>query len=561
MKYFFLFIILFVSEGAFAQQAQDSIMDAMTEAIHKTADYDKKKMAVIQQMERTLGKTSSAFAEKRFDLTEKIYEEYKIFNYDSAYRYSRSLLEIAQQMGDQQHVASAKMKMIFILLSAGLYKETSDSLSTLDVSSSPDSMKAEYFTLRARYYFDIAAYENDNYHSVDYDIKGSAFLDSALAYYKDNSFEKDYYSGLRYFKKGNLDTAFSFFTELMNRPGLTEHEIALTASTISGIYQQKGNTDKSIELLAQAAIADVKSSTKETFAIFRLAELLYKKGELKLAAMCIESAVANAEFYGARQRKIQASTILPLIDAERIAGIEAQRHLLMQYSIVLSVLVLALIFLAYIIYRQVQKLKKAQKLLTEANQQQHKLNAILEETNADMEATNKQLEETNKRFERTNDKLQEANKIKEEYIAYFFNTDSQFYARLENIKNTLLQKISDRKYDEVRFFVDKIDPKREKEELLQNFDKLFLKLFPHFIDEINALLHPEEAIVLKDNELLNTDLRIFALIRMGISDTEKIAQILDYSVKTIYAYKTKMKNKSIVPNDEFEKKIMKIKTL
>lgn len=561
MKYFFLFITLFISEGAFAQHAQDSVMDAMTEAIRKAADYDKKKVATIQQMERTLEKTSPAFMEKRFDLTEKIYEEYKVFNYDSAYRYSRTLLETGQQMGDGQHVASAKMKMIFILLSAGLYKETFDSLSTLSVTNFPDSMKAEYFTLRARYYFDIAAYDYDNYHSVDYDAKGSALLDSALAYYKDNSFEKDYYSGLRYFKKGNLDTAFSFFTNLLNRPGLTEHEVALTASTISGIYQQKGNTDKSIELLAQAAIADVKSSTKETFAIFRLAELLYKKGELKPAAMCIESAVANAEFYGARQRKVQASTILPLIDAERIAGIEAQKHLLVQYSVVLSVLVLALIILAYIIYRQVKKLKKAQKLLTEANGQQHKLNAILEETNAGMEATNRQLEETNKRFERTNDKLQEANKIKEEYIAYFFNTDSQFYARLENIKNTLLQKIADRKYDEVRFFVDKIDPKREKEELLQNFDKLFLKLFPHFIDGVNALLHPEEAIVLKDNELLNTDLRIFALIRMGISDTEKIAQILDYSVKTIYAYKTKMKNKSVVPNDEFEKKIMKIRTL
>jgi len=333
----------------------------------------------------------------------------------------------------------------------------------------------------------------------------------------------------------------------MDKGGMTNHEYALTASTLSGIYLVKGEVNKAIELLAKATEADIRSSTKETVAIFHLAELLYKNNHLKQAVICIESAIKNAEFYNARQRKLQASTIVPLIEGERIKGIEAQQQILVRYSIIVTALVLLLVLLTYIVLKQIKKLKQAQLLLTEAHKHQ--------------QVINRQLEETNNRLEDTNEKLEEANKIKEEYIGYFFNTDSQLYARLEKIKSTLLQKISERKYDEAKFFVDKIDPKKEKDELLQNFDKLFLKLFPHFIDEVNLLLHPEDAIRVRENELLNTDLRIFALIRMGVTDTEKIAQILGYSVKTIYAYKTKMKNKSALPNEDFERRIMDIKTL
>nr|WP_315819338.1 DUF6377 domain-containing protein [Paraflavitalea speifideiaquila] len=128
----------------------------------------------------------------------------------------------------------------------------------------------------------------------------------------------------------------------------------MTASTQSAIYLQNGDIDKAIDLLVQATVADIKTSTKETVAIFHLAELLYKKGDLRHAAMCIESAIANAEFYGARQRKVQASSILPLIESERINGIEAQKGLLVKYAVLVTILVLALVVLTWIILRQVK---------------------------------------------------------------------------------------------------------------------------------------------------------------------------------------------------------------
>jgi len=161
----------------------------------------------------------------------------------------------------------------------------------------------------------------------------------------------------------------------------------------------------------------------------------------------------------------------------------------------------------------------------------------------------------------TNYKLSEANKIKEEYIGYFFNADSEFFDRIGKFKKSLEQKIAYRKWEDIITLVNSTNLKKEKEELLQNFDKVFLKLFPDFIQRYNDLFREEDKVQLKDHEFLNTDLRIFALIRMGIHDNEKIARILEYSVNTINTYKTKIKNRSIVPNEEFEQRIMEIRTL
>jgi hypothetical protein len=333
----------------------------------------------------------------------------------------------------------------------------------------------------------------------------------------------------------------------MGNHQLTAHQLALTASTLSSIYLHNGNTDKAIALLIQATVADIQSSTKETVAIFHLAELLYKQGDLKHAVICIESGIASAGVYGARQRKIQASSILPLIEGERIAGIEAQKSLLIKYAVLVTLLVLALLALTWVVLRQVKKLKQSRRALTEANETQ--------------QVINRQLEESNRRLGEANEKLEEASKIKEEYIGYFFNADAAFYSKLEKLKANIEQKLNERRYEDIRFYLAKMDARKEKEELLLSFDRIFLNLFPHFVAEVNALLREEEKIKLKEGELLNTDLRIFALMRMGVNDVEKIALILGYSVKTIYSYKSRIKNKALISGDDFEEKIMRIKTL
>jgi len=516
-------------------------LGSLNQAIEAAPRYDAEKSNNITLLKKDLQAASgSGDLDLLFRRYQPLYEEYKVFNYDSAFNYARKLQETALHLNNPSRIVYARLKVGFCLLSSGLFKETLDSLSKINIKGAPDSLKAEYYALMGRYYYDLGDFDNDAYNTPVYTAKGNLYMDSALQLYPSGSFLSTYYKGLKEIKSGRRQMAMTELRQLLNRPDLTDHQLAITASTLSDIYIYNGGTDTAIQLLIRAAIADIRSSTKETAAIFNLAQLLYKQGDVKNASSYIEAAIRDASFYGARQRKVQVSAILPLIEGEKISRVEAQKRTLITYSVITTLLLLIVITLAVIIFRQVGKLKAAQKKITEAHEK---------------------LQAEGERLVEANNKLSEEGKIKEEYIGYFFNADSEFFAKIEKFKKSLEQKIAYRKWDDLITLVNSTNLKKEKEELLQNFDKIFLKLFPDFIQGYNALFKEEDRVQLKDHEFLNTDLRIFALIRMGIHDNEKIARILEYSVNTINTYKTRIKNRSVVPNEEFEQRIMEIKTL
>ncbi|MHA4811142.1 DUF6377 domain-containing protein [Flavitalea flava] len=534
------FLLLFLSYTAVCQPNHGRLLKELNQAIEAAPKYDAEKKRAIELLKKSFIEKKNDDLPALFSIYHQLYEEYKVFNYDSAFQYARKMEATALQLKDHPRIVSSRLKLGFSLLSAGMFKETLDSLNKIDISDVPDSVKAEFYALTGRFYYDLGDFDNDAYNTPAYIEKGNRYLDSALVLYPAGSFLYSYFRGLKEIKSNNRIMAQADFTELMARPDLSFHELALTASTLSDIYIYNGQPDSAIELLIRAAIADIQSSTKETAAIFNLAQLLYKKGDVKNASSYIEVAIGDASFYGARQRKVQVSAILPLIEGEKVSRVEGQKKTLIIYSVISTLLLLLVIGLAIIVFKQVNKLKAAQKVITQAHIKEQAINQRLVETN---------------------NKLSEANKIKEEYIGYFFNADSEFFAKIEKFKKSLEQKIAYRKWEDIITLVNNTNLKKEKEELLQNFDKVFLKLFPDFIQGFNALFREEDQIQLKEHEFLNTDLRIFALIRMGIHDNEKIARILEYSVNTINTYKTKIKNKSFVPNEEFEHRIMEIRSL
>jgi hypothetical protein len=170
------------------------------------------------------------------------------------------------------------------------------------------------------------------------------------------------------------------------------------------------------------------------------------------------------------------------------------------------------------------------------------------------------IDDKNVQLEKINERLIEGTKIKEEYIGYFFDVISGYILQLEKLKRTIDMKLSIKKYDDIQIIIDKINIKKDRDKLFYTFDHVFIKIFPNFINEFNALFHKEDQIWPKEDEVLSTDLRIFALIRMGITDTETIAKILEYSEKTIYVYKMRIKAKAIDPA-EFDHHIMAIKSV
>lgn len=530
MKFILLLVFIgTISLSARANNLLDSTLSVLDKELNNENVYLSAKLERIAALKNQLN-DNKLDLESKYDLYNSIFEEYKSFNYDSAFSYIKLVHSISYQLKSKEKVTAAKIKLGFIFLSSGMFKEAFDSLGTLEPKKMQLKNRIEYYSVMAILYFGLSDLK-DRFYAPMYEVKAYLYVDSVLSESPENSYNYLYYKGLRHIRKLEFDEGLAALQLLRSKDSLSLHEIAIISSTMSDIFINKSDNDRAIALLVEASVCDIKDATKETAAILNLANILYKQGDIKRAYAYTKRALEDANFYGARHRKIQVGSILPIIEEEKINTVEKQKQMLLSYSIAVTILSLIVALFIIIILRQLKKIKKA-----------------------DTEILGK-----NKELLKTNQKLIEANKIKDVYIGYYFNINSNYIDKLENLKTSIEKNLENNKFDNVRYIVNRIDLKKERTALFQGFDRAFLNLFPNFVDEFNAMFEEKDQIKLSVNELLNTDLRIFALIRLGITENDKIAKILEFSVNTIYTYKTKIKNKSIVPNEEFEKRIMKIK--
>jgi hypothetical protein len=522
------FCLVLLAAGA--ESRTDSLLRELNATIAKREVYLKEKQERIARYT-----TASRHAKDAalFDLYLKIYEEYKSFIYDSAFTYARKLQDIAYRTKNPIRITQAKLKSGFVLVSSGLFLEALDTLRSIRPAGLPDSTRQEYNYLMARTCYDLSDFDRDDFYSRQYTERGTRFMDSALLLTPPNSAHYKLLQGLKSTRLRDMRQAQQAFEEMISGYKVSDTDFAVAASTLSFIYFYSDQLQKSKEMLIRAAIADIRASTKETLATLNLADMLYKEGDIEGAYKYVKVAMEDANFYGARHRKVQIAAVYPIIEGKQLNIIESRRRMLFLYSTVITVLTLMTIVFAVIIYKQFQRLQIAKKTISEAND-------VLTETNH---------------------QLGDANKIKEEYIWYYFTTTAEYINKIDVLKKSLEMKLMTKKLEDLRFTVESINIKKEREELYHNFDMVFLKLFPDFVTIFNSFFNEEDRIHLKEDQLLNTELRIFALIRMGIHDNEKIAKILDYSVTTIYTYKTRIRNKSILPNEVFEKKIMAIRAI
>lgn len=529
LKGFFI-IFLAMSPMAFAQDS-GSVLDQLDEALKNKAQYVADKEKTIELLKKRLAANPKGSPELKFEINDELYKQYRSFIYDSAFAYASKLIDIGYALRAPEKIAYAKTQMGFITLSAGMFKETFDTLNTVKVSDMGESTKLDYYALMARVLYDLCDYNRDVYYCDIYIDMADKYIEFATRLSDPDSYNFLYLNGLHNLRIQRSDEAVKYLEELLSGDvKLTNHQFAITASTLSFLHLKLGDTTQAINLLAEACIYDIKSATKETLAMTRLAEILYAKGEVEKAYKYINHSMDDANFYGAKQRKSEVSAILPIIASARLNYIDNQRRTLLGYSIGLTALSILTIIFALSTFYQFRKLRRK----------------------------DRELLKTNEALTETNDKLTEANKIKEEYLGYYFNINSEYIEKIEKFKRSVDQKLIHKKYEDIRFVMSRIDLKKEREELYYSFDKVFLKLFPGFVGKFNSYFNDEDKVELEKDQLLNTELRIFALIRMGISDSDKLAKILGYSVNTIYAYKNRVKSKATIPNEEFEQKIMDI---
>jgi tetratricopeptide (TPR) repeat protein len=534
MRFFLLMLLLaFISGACYSSNKNDSLLVVLKTELSKKKLYDDQKEANISKLKYLSSHTSKTNYKAQYTFCSKLYEEYKVYQFDSAYVYTQKLLGISKALNNLPMQYESQIRLGFILMSSGMFKETFDCLNRINTALLSDSSKLEYYSIKARASSDLADYNNDKYYGPEDNAESIRYLDSAIAVSKPNTFDQLSRLGEKQLREGKIGQASKYYIELLSHNNLTAHQRAMAATGLSFFYTDPSQSEARMNLLTIGAINDLRSSTKETLAIFKLGEELYKRGNVKDAYTFIQQAMEDAEYYGARLRKIKIGAVLPVVDKQRIIVMEQEKNKFLIYFVLIAIVAVMIAFISFVEFNQLKRLKAKEKIIEDKNAQ----------------------------LEHINGKLTEDTRIKEEYIGYFFNSISGYILKLEKIKRSVERKLATKKYEDILLTVNEINIKKERDALFYTFDHIFLKIFPNFITSFNSLLKKEDQIWPKDNEVLNTDLRIFALMRLGINDNEAIANILEYSVNTIYVYKMRIKAKALVPNDQFDHKIMDIKAV
>lgn len=517
----------------------DSLFQVLDNMIEQREELRQQKHRAIYALKKQLNDEQI----DSFTTYYQLCQAYQSFNYDTAFAMVQLLKQVAQRPAEK---AQANIQEAFILLSAGLFREAIDILQKTDISAISNDKKAFYFYNLARSHFDLADFYNDDFQQANTTEKGQSYLDSAIAYAKNFPLQSLSYQGLKAYKNGDKKNGVSIYKQLINQPDITNRQLAVEYSTLSSFYYGINN-DSLVYFILKAAIADEKSLVKESIALLHLAKYISDEQQFERASRYINLALKDANFFGARHRKIQILGVLPIIESQRLALEKSKRQQFIVFSTILSISLIITVILLIRVLKQKEFIKRQNNQITLQN--------------ADLKNKEATISNAYQRLESYAQQLIEAEKLKEQYIGFFFQSNTQLINKVQLLLKQSQKQIAEGKFKEAIFTLKQFSPKHQKKKLLTDFDVVFLTVFPTFIQQINLLFPEKEQYKIPKNNTLNTELRIFALIRLGIRNNDTIAKILNYSVNTIYTYKTKVRNKSILDSDDFDKAIMEIQSV
>lgn len=501
-----------------------ALTSSLDEAIEAHRHYVAVREGRIARLKRQVLDTDTANI-SFFRWNGEIYKEYKAYICDSAIHYLRVNLDWAERYGRQDAALETRLELAHLMASAGMYEEAAELLRQTDKASLPSHLLPDYYNACHKLYTELSFYTLDDSFKKHYQALATHYDDSLMQVLLPSSPLYLERRETREAAAGHPDEALSINDTRLAHAKPNTPEYALVTYQRSLLYRRLGNREEEKRYLALSALTDIRLSITDHASLWNLAELLYEEGDMEHAYRYIRFSWDETNRYNARSRSLQTAGILSLIDLTYQAMREKQNDRLRLYLWLISALIVLLVVAVGFIYRQMQRLSAARNKLEHANEQ-----------------------------------LQLSNNIKEEYVGRFMNLCSVYINRLDTYRRMVNKKISAGQMEELLKMV------RSREvldaglkELYDNFDTAFLHLFPDFVDEFNDLLQPEERIVLRKGELLNTELRIFALIRLGIDDSSQIAEFLRYSVNTIYNYRAKVKNKARISREDFEMRLMQIR--
>lgn len=535
-----IFVFIFLFHLSFLLTAQDysdstKIFQRLEYLMENQKMYVKNredKLDKLKQEAKALEADQIRFFEKNYE----IFENYKKFDSDAALTYITLCQKLAPANNDSLHTV-IQLDLAWVYSTIGRYIEASKLLNQISPSGLATKLLAKYYDTYSSFYSHYGQSNNRQ----EYYQASERYRDSLLQVLPKSSLEYRTTIAIKTLFNGSREDAKKQFFKLWTENQKDLEQRALLSYFISLIYKYEKNTASQLYYLAVSASADIEMANRDNASFHDLALAYYDKQDFDRAFRYIEKTIDDAMLCKVRYRIIEGTSSYPIINAAYQQKINSQNKQLIALVVVVSILLLGVIIGLIVIYRQVQHLRRIRSELSGTNQQLRSLNTEINQTNL---------------------KLSESNHIKEEYIAQFFDMCSSYIDKMEDIRKALLKKASNHQWEAIREQLKSTQmEEREIQQLYINFDRIFLNLYPTFVDEFNALLQEDEKIYPKKNELLNTELRIFALIRLGIDDSVKIASFLRYSLRTVYNYRTKVRNKAAGHRDAFEASVCQIATI
>jgi len=501
--------------------------------LDKEEQYHQIRLEKINKLKNNLLFKRNSTQKSLFDIHYQLFEQYQKFQSDSALTYIYKCQEIIGQENDSLRI-KLQLDLAHLYSTKGRYLEANEILKNISPQTIPVMLLAKYYDTYLAFYSHYGQSNNNNI----YYRQSELYRDSLLQYLDPNAISYQIEIATRDIFAGNRKKAIEALEYILQNKNNTGEYTALVSYLLGIAYKQENNPEKQKYYVLQSAIEDIKNANKDNASLQDLALIYYGEENFDRAFKLIDKAIKDAIYCDVRYRIIEGTTFYPIINASYQAKINAQNKKLLFNLVLISVLTVVLIAGIIFIIKQMNKLSLVKSQLSQ---------------------TNNQLLLMNTQIHKSNIELSEANHIKEEYIAQFFDMCSSYIEKIDLLRKRVIKKANTNQLQDL--ITELKSPKLIEDEVIElyhNFDTIFLNLYPSFIEDFNSLLREEEIILPKKNELLNTELRIFALIRLGIDDSVKIASFLRYSLRTVYNYRTKVRNKAIGDREEFENLVKKI---
>ena len=545
-----LVTLLAALTGLQGVQAADDIYWKIDEAIARSSEYVARHEIKIGEARRALaGETTP---EGKFQRSFRLYELYKPFVSDSAMYFLRQCIQLADSRGDRSSSVRCRSLLAIRCSNIGMYDEALNILDSIRADGVDTLSLGTYYEAYNNVYSELHYYTRLPEMQQTY-LDKARYYEELMYRYLPPTYETCFLRReQRAQGEGKLDESMRINDEWLNSVEEGSHPYALVALYRYIEYKMQRDTVQMMHWLTESVLADIRNAAMDQGSMWELANELMLRGDIDRASHYISFTSDCANRYGSRQRNWQISPLLSHIAKEYKSQSERTTHQLWLAVALVSVLALLLLGVLFFLHRRNRQLDTARRALKTSNDELATANSQLADQTQELSTLNSQLSTLNSQ-------LSESNRVKEEYIGRFMSLCSQYIDKLDNYRKMVNKKMKNKELEDL-FRLSKSTELKEKEldELYENFDSVFLHLFPNFIDDFNALLTPEAQVHPKEENRLTTEIRIFALIRLGIEDSSKIAEFLHYSVNTIYNYRARIKNGALGNREHFERTVKEL---